>query len=275
LEKISEDLTDAAREQSAEPLAKDKLNNKDRKVLQEAKDKLDQALTLKPDNGSAADLEKKVAEKLAADLTANGERDLGAAEKNSAADPGKAANKAEQALQKFEQASALTPGNERAEAGAAQAKAMLPGLLAADAARNTENAKASMQGSPSPSAADLQNAVGMLEKADAAMGRALALSADSGNTAQLQQQSSTVSGLLTDARGRLAAVMAETGLPADSNQSTGDDADGDVPPNTDGEEQEGDRTQPRSRMYSLQDLRTKLKNPKNEDNFWHQKYRDW
>ncbi len=223
-EKMSDLLTKAARDQSAEALKTEKFfSNRSLKNLEEAGGKLDQALTLNADNKEAEELNGQVKGKLVDAYVANGDLALGHLKKSLEADkknaaaaeaegkPQGAESPAEKdkagaqletaisAADAYTKALGLSPENQKAKDGLAEANRLLPDLYSK--AGKGELAKAETElGGPlaapadgsqdeggeapkapeagQPSAAALRNASATLEKAVQNLGAAAGLKPD-------------------------------------------------------------------------------------------------
>ena len=225
-EKMSALLTKAAREQSAEAMKTEKFfSNRSLKNLEEAGGKLDQALTLNADNKEAQELNSQVKGKLVDAYVANGDLALGHLKKSLEADRKNAAaaeaegkaqgaespaekDKAEAQLETaisaadaYSKALGLSPENQKAKDGLAEANRLLPDLYSKAGKGELEKAETQLGGPlPAPedgpvgegtggeepkapeagksSAAALRNASATLEKAVQNLGAAAGLKPD-------------------------------------------------------------------------------------------------
>jgi Ca-activated chloride channel family protein len=171
-EKMSDLLTKAARDQSADALKTEKFfSNRSLKNLEEAGGKLDQALTLNPNNKEAQELNAKVKGKLVDAYVANGDLALGhlkksleadkknqeapdAAGKADSADKAKAAAQLEDAISAadaYGKALGLDPGNVKAKEGLAEANRLLPDLYSKAGKGDLDKAETQLGGNfPKP-----------------------------------------------------------------------------------------------------------------------------
>ena len=271
LNKMSDTLTDRAQEGANKSLPKEKLNDYDIENLQQAKKNLDRAQQFNPDNQRAAELNDQVTNRLEQELIERGEQRLELANKFKDTNKAQALPQAQNALSNFEKALEVNPDNQCAQEGAEKTREIMPDLLANAAQQDVDNAKKAMEKGNDATAKDLQKAVSHLEKADATMDRALAM--DKKQNEDIKKQAEAIRDMLGDTRDKLDQKQR-----AESQQGGEKDGEKEKP----GEEEkgekpgpDGEKSAPQLKLQSMQDLRPKPKNPKNEDNFWNRKFRDW
>lgn len=179
LKKLSDLLTDEAEAQASPALAKPDgtLDEKDQSNLEQAKTKLEDALSLLSTNTRADDLYKRVLKKLEDYYVDEGEKDLKTSETMPA--PHDKLDLVKKAAEQFQKALNINPKNEPAQKGLKNAEDQLPDLHAAAGQDDLAQAKAKIPGHPpSPkgmSNAALQDAKDLLEKSVDNLSTALAL----------------------------------------------------------------------------------------------------
>lgn len=212
-EKMSALLTKAAREQSAEAMKTEKFfSNRSLKNLEDAGGKLDQAISLNADNKEAQELNEQVKGKLVDAYVANGDLALGHLKKSLAADAAAKNQGAESPSEKdkagaqletgiaaadaYSNALGLSPENQKAKDGFAEANRLLPDLYSkagkgelakaetelggplaapADGSQDESGEAPKAPEAGQPSAAALRNASATLEKAVQNLGAAAGL----------------------------------------------------------------------------------------------------
>ncbi len=290
--KMSDALTQSAQKQAEKPLEKPKIDAGDQWNLAQAKNKLDEALALNPQNQPADELNKKVSEKLETSYVERGQKALANIDKTNNAIA--KLNEAMTAADQFQGALGLNPENKPAQEGLAEANAKLPELFAdagdieaakAKAAIAGEQYKEGRDGKPQPpsqqqgmpSNANLQKGIGFLEKADQDYGMALGMTP---SDADLQKRAQEVRDMLSAARDQLDQQQRAAGeQPGQEAQAAGQQP-GEQPGQQPGQ-QPGDQPgqgqfdgKTKEPTKTMADLAAKGK-PNTGDNFWQRRFRDW
>jgi hypothetical protein len=252
-DKMADLITDTVEPQVVQALEKPRLDNKSIEQLEQAHAKLEQALTLSPENQRAKDLNAKTVKKLEQAYVEKGREDLEKIAKSEA--NGWKLTHAKEAQKQFEKALGLNAESKPARDGMAEAQKKIPDLLAKEA---ESQVKAAKKNNDQNSAMDLQKQVVLLEKADVNLTMASAMDQ---SREDLKKRGKEVRDMLGAARDQL-------------DEKLRDELAKNPPPlpgNSGGEEsQEDDKKQ-----QSLVDLQYKPGKPVDHDNFWNRKVRDW
>lgn len=264
LKKLSELLTVEAEQQSATALAKPelKLDARDQSNLEQAKAKLDEALSLHADNARAAELNRQIFQKLEESYVNQGNEGLKAADVAPAAQ--KKLDLVKNAADQFGKALAQNPQNQPAQEGLNKAEAQLPGLFAAAGQADLEKAKA-MQSSEasSPGAlsdADLKKGTALLDKAVQNLDTALSLQpGETSYQKSLEEAQKLLDAANDEANKRSLAKGGGQG----ENQDGGGKGESD--PKELGE----------GKLLPLSLSNAGAKRPVTGDKFWNRKFRDW
>ena len=274
-EKMSDLLTKSARDQSAEAMKTEKFfSNRSLKNLEEAGGKLDQAISLNADNKAAQELNEQVKGKLVDAYIANGDLALGHLKKSLEADKKNAAaaeaeGKAQgaespaekdkagaqletaiSAADAYSNALGLSPENQKAKDGLAEANRLLPDLYSkagkgelakaetelggplaapADGSQDESGEAPKAPEAGQPSAAALRNASATLEKAVQNLGAAAGLKPENEG---FQKDLSDAEKLMGEVRSALekaqgvAAAAAAPGEGAGKEEGSGGEGEG-------------------------------------------------
>jgi Ca-activated chloride channel family protein len=251
MNKMSDFITDKVEPEVSKIMEKPQLSFGDGGKLQQAREKLEQAMTLNPDNERAKDLNAKVTSKLEQFYAESGQKSLENMEKSK--NVSSKLTHANEAADKFGKAMELNSENKTTKDGMSAVQKQLPDLLAAAA----ENDVKAAQAANGDSTKDLQKKVGFLEKAESGLGKAEMLN---GSREDIKQRARDVRQMLSNARDRL-----NDKLNAELQPNSGNKGDSDAE----------NETKPENEMQSMSDLRGKPKKAIEKDNFWNRKIRDW
>jgi len=264
LKKMSALLTDEAAEQASAALAKPelKLNAKDQSNLEQAKDKLEEALSLDAANAKAADLNQQIFKKLEESYVNQGNEALKAAEAASTAQ--KKLDFVKGAADQFGKALAQNPENQPAQEGLKKAEAQLPALYGAAGQADLAKALGLQSGeAPSPgglSNPDLKKTTLLLDKSVENLDTALAL----------QPGEASYQKSLEEAQKMLDAANDEANKRALAAKGNGPAQEGE------GGQGEGEAGEPgEGKMLPLSLSNAGSKRPVLGDKFWNKKIRDW
>lgn len=264
LKKMSALLTDEAAQQVSTAFAKPeaRLDAKDQNNLEQAKSKLEEALSLDAANAKATDLQQQIFKKLEESYINQGNDGLKAAETAEAAQ--KKLSFVKNAADQFGKALAQNPQNQAAQEGLKKAEAQLPALYAAAGDADLAKAQGMQPGgvlSPGKlSNQELQKATAILDKATQNLDTALAL-----KPGEAAYQSS-----LEQAQKMLDAINDEANKRTAANRGSGTPQEGE---GGQGESEAGELGDGKMLPLSLSDAGSK--HPVMGDKFWNKKIRDW
>jgi len=258
LKKMSGLLTKEAEEQASPALAKavSRLDHGDQANLEQARAKLDEALTLDPENAKAAELNRRIFEKLEESYVKQGEDALKTAETAEAART--KLDLVKKAADQFGKALEQNPKNQAAQAGLKKAEALLPGLYADAGKAALDKAREMPPGGLSN--ADLKKATDLLDQAVVNLGASLALKPGvAANEQSLEEAQDLLDAANDEANKRaIAANSSGTGREAQAGHGEGD-AD--------------DLGEGVLKPLSLNSAGSER--PYLGDKFWNKKFRDW
>ena len=270
MNKMSDQLTNEAAAKAAPLLTEGNLPPKQRKEAETILPNLEQALQLNPDNQKAKDLQKQLSDKVESSLLAEGENLLKAAEKQK--DTESKLSAVSRAAADFQQVVDKNPQSQPAKEGLKKAQDQLPDLYAKAAEAGVKQAEAALKppadkgaAKPeAPSAKQLQQAVGLLEKSTQNYAMAIAQKPDPAYQAGLEKAQA----MLSDSRDQL-----------DKNMQARDANAGEAPPEGETAQNapaEGEQPGKQGgKLQSLTDLHGGSNKPVTDDNFWNKKFRDW
>ncbi len=265
LKKMAADLTAEAEQQAAPSLAKPgpQLDAKDQAGLEQAKTKLDEALTLDPANAKAADLSRQIFKKLEESYVNQGNEALKAAE--TAETSQEKLDLVSKAADQFQKALDQNAQNQAAQEGLKKAEAQLPGLYA-EAGKDDLGKAKGMQGGEAAAPGTLSNQD--LKKNTDLLGKAVenldtSLSLKPGVAANEQS--------LAEAQKMLDAANDEANKRAATAQGNGQGAAKDQ--GGQGESDAADIGEGKLLPLSLNN--TGSQRPYLGDKFWNKKIRDW